>query len=210
MKKIKSIIGIILIVICCTTVIIVKNNIGFKENMYIVSESEFVNDDNNFENTNNDTLVNEEKENEMITIYISGQVNNPGVVSVENDKRLIDAIEILGGTTKDADLNRVNMALKVEDEGHYIIPKIGEEVLDNSLQNNIKQYGDESIGNKININTASISELDDLPGVGEATANKIYKYREENGNFKSIEEIKSVNGIGDKKYEDIKDLISIN
>lgn len=210
MKKIKSIIGIILIIICCTTVIIVKNNIGFKENMYIVSESEFVNDDNNFENTNNDTLVNEEKENEMITIYISGQVNNPGVVSVENDKRLIDAIEILGGTTKDADLNRVNMALKVEDEGHYIIPKIGEEVLDNSLQNNIKQYGDESIGNKININTASISELDDLPGVGEATANKIYKYREENGNFKSIEEIKSVNGIGDKKYEDIKDLISIN
>ena len=178
--------------------------------MYIVSESEFVNDDNNFENTNNDTLVNEEKENEMITIYISGQVNNPGVVSVENDKRLIDAIEILGGTTKDADLNRVNMALKVEDEGHYIIPKIGDEVLDNSLQNNIKQYGDESIGNKININTASISELDDLPGVGEATANKIYKYREENGNFKSIEEIKSVNGIGDKKYEDIKDLISIN
>lgn len=210
MKKIKSIIGVILIIICCTTVIIVKNNIGFKENMYIVSESEFVNDDNNFENTNNDTLVNEEKENEMITIYISGQVNNPGVVSVENDKRLIDAIEILGGTTKDADLNRVNMALKVEDEGHYIIPKIGEEVLDNSLQNNIKQYGDESIGNKININTASISELDDLPGVGEATANKIYKYREENGNFKSIEEIKSVNGIGDKKYEDIKDLISIN
>lgn len=210
MKKIKSIIGVILIIICCTTVIIVKNNIGFKENMYIVSESEFVNDDNNFENTNNDTLVNEEKENEMITIYISGQVNNPGVVSVENDKRLIDAIEILGGTTKDADLNRVNMALKVEDEGHYIIPKIGEEVLDNSLQNNIKQYNDESIGNKININTASISELDDLPGVGEATANKIYKYREENGNFKSIEEIKSVNGIGDKKYEDIKDLISIN
>lgn len=210
MKKIKSIIGVILIIICCTTVIIVKNNIGFKENMYIVSESEFVNDDNNFENTNNDTLVNEEKENEMITIYISGQVNNPGVVSVSNDKRLIDAIEILGGTTKDADLNRVNMALKVEDEGHYIIPKIGEEVLDNSLQNNIKQYGDESIGNKININTASISELDDLPGVGEATANKIYKYREENGNFKSIEEIKSVNGIGDKKYEDIKDLISIN
>ena len=210
MKKIKSIIGVILIIICCTTVIIVKNNIGFKENMYIVSESEFVNYDNNFENTNNDTLVNEEKENEMITIYISGQVNNPGVVSVENDKRLIDAIEILGGTTKDADLNRVNMALKVEDEGHYIIPKIGEEVLDNSLQNNIKQYGDESIGNKININTASISELDDLPGVGEATANKIYKYREENGNFKSIEEIKSVNGIGDKKYEDIKDLISIN
>lgn len=210
MKKIKSIIGVILIIICCTTVIIVKNNIGFKENMYIVSESEFVNDDNNFENTNNDTLVNEEKENEMITIYISGQVNNPGVVSVENDKRLIDAIEILGGTTKDADLNRVNMALKVEDEGHYIIPKIGEEVLDNSLQNNIKQYNDESMGNKININTASISELDDLPGVGEATANKIYKYREENGNFKSIEEIKSVNGIGDKKYEDIKDLISIN
>ena len=67
-----------------------------------------------------------------------------------------------------------------------------------------------SESNKININLATIKELEDLPGVGEATANKIVRYRDENGNFKSIEEIKNVNGIGDKKYEDLKELISIN
>ena len=61
----------------------------------------------------------------------------------------------------------------------------------------------------ININTANVQELDSLPGVGEATANKIVKYREEKGKFNSIEEIKNVNGIGDKKYEELKALISI-
>ena len=63
--------------------------------------------------------------------------------------------------------------------------------------------------NLININTASIQELDTLPGIGEATANKIVNYREEKGKFNSIEEIKNVNGIGDKKYEELKTLISI-
>ena len=63
---------------------------------------------------------------------------------------------------------------------------------------------------KININKATIEELDSLPGVGEATANKIVNYRDENGEFKSIEEIKNVNGIGDKKFQDMKDLIIAN
>ena len=72
--------------------------------------------------------------------------------------------------------------------------------------NPIKIY----LTNQVNINVATIEELEALPGVGEATANKIVKYREENGQFSSIEEIKNVNGIGDKKYEDIKELICVN
>ncbi len=224
MKKIKSYIIIAFIIVCCTTTIIIKNNIGFKEEMYIVSDAEAKDyediSDNNLEvEINNDkeilTDISEStyQEDKMITIYISGQVKNPGVVTLENNKRLIDAIEILGGTTEDADLNRVNMALKIEDEGHYIIPKIGEEISDDMLNNqNNKLYNgkNEDTQNKININSSSIKELEELPGIGEATANKIFKYREENGEFKSIEEIKNVNGIGDKKYEGIKDLISIN
>ena len=224
MKKIKSYIIIAFIIVCCTTIIIIKNNIGFKEEMYIVSDAEVKDyediSDNNLEvEINNDkeilTDISEStyQEDKMITIYISGQVKNPGVVTLENNKRLIDAIEILGGTTEDADLNRINMALRIEDEGHYIIPKIGEEISDNMLNNqNNKLYNgkNEDTENKININSSSIKELEELPGIGEATANKIFKYREENGEFKSIEEIKNVNGIGDKKYEGIKDLISIN
>jgi len=223
-KKIKSYIIIAFIIVCCTTIIIIKNNIGFKEEMYIVSDAE-VKDYEDTSDNNLDVEINNDKEiltdisestyqeDKMITIYISGQVKNPGVVTLENNKRLIDAIEILGGTTEDADLNRINMALKIEDEGHYIIPKIGEEISDNMLNNqNNKLYNgkNEDTENKININSSSIKELEELPGIGEATANKIFKYREENGEFKSIEEIKNVNGIGDKKYEGIKDLISIN
>jgi len=224
MKKIKSYIIIAFIIVCCTTIIIIKNNIGFKEEMYIVSDAEVkdyedISDNNLGVEINNDkeilTDISEStyQEDKMITIYISGQVKNPGVVTLENNKRLIDAIEILGGTTEDADLNRINMALRIEDEGHYIIPKIGEEISDNMLNNqNNKLYNgkNEDTENKININSSSIKELEELPGIGEATANKIFKYREENGEFKSIEEIKNVNGIGDKKYEGIKDLISIN
>ena len=101
------------------------------------------------------------------------------------------------------------MAIKVEDEEHYIIPKIGEvlEVQESIMAEN---NGTKEDSSKININKATIEELDSLPGVGEATANKIVNYRDENGEFKSIEEIKNVNGIGDKKFQDMKDLIIAN
>ena len=105
----------------------------------------------------------------------------------------------------------MNLAIKIEDEMHYIIPEIGEEI--NYTSENIKDdiVSKDTTNNsaKININTATIEELDTLPGVGEATANKILNHRKENGNFKSIEEIKNVNGIGDKKFENIRELISV-
>lgn len=221
-KNKKSIIFLIITFICVTTIII-KDKLYFKDDIYIVSKEEPNNKESilansedahdNYEEVNNikkDTL-DDEINSEMITVYISGQVNNPGVVTLENSKRLADAIELLGGVTEDADLNRINMALKIKDEEHYIIPKIGEEISNDSLLiNNTIEANSKSESNKININLATIKELEDLPGVGEATANKIVRYRDENGNFKSIEEIKNVNGIGDKKYEDLKELISIN
>lgn len=143
----------------------------------------------------------------MITIHISGEVNNPGIVNIESDKRLSDAVDKLGGVTENADLNNINLAMKIEDAKHYIIPKIGEEIKNNESINNENN----NIGsNKVNINNATIEDLDKLPGIGEATANKIINYREENGDFKSIEELKNVNGIGSKKYEQIKDEITLN
>ena len=160
-----------------------------------------------------------------ITVYISGQVAKEGVVTLSSDKRLADAVEKLGGLTKNADTHNINLAMKLEDEKHYIIPKEGEVIQNNSdstqvtsnkgnnnqannSSNNATQS--DSQGSKININTADLKQLDDIPGVGEATANKILSYRDENGEFKSIEEIKNVNGIGDKKFENMKDLICVN
>ncbi|MGN1033189.1 MAG: helix-hairpin-helix domain-containing protein, partial [Intestinibacter sp.] len=155
-------------------------------------------------NSDNSQSQNENKDDKNIsareiTVYISGEVNNPGIVTLKSDERLADAVKMLGGVTKKADMNNINLAVKLEDEMHYIIPKKGDksnnsnESLSNKTNNantNINSNGgDNNVNNqksKININTASIQELDAIPGVGEATANKILSYREENGNFKSI------------------------
>ncbi len=150
--------------------------------------------------------------NKKITVYVSGAVNEPGIVTLNEGDRLAKAVEKVGGTTKKADLNGINMAIKLQDEMHYIIPRIGELVKDSASEvvseGNFNQ-AESSKTSQININTATIEELDKLPGVGEATANKIVNHRSESGEFKSIEEIKNVNGIGDKKFEEMKNLICI-
>ena len=172
-KNKKSIIFLIITFICVTTIII-KDKLYFKDDIYVVSKEEVNNKESilansedahdNYEEVNNikkDTL-DDEINSEMITVYISGQVNNPGVVTLENSKRLADAIELLGGVTEDADLNRVNMALKIKDEEHYIIPKIGEEISNDSLLiNNTEEANSKSESNKININLATKKELEE-------------------------------------------------
>ncbi len=217
MKKWKIII-FTLILLFSIYKIIDNKNLDIKDNVYIVSQSD-VGEKESVPNNLSDEKDNQGKEQikientnkKTITVFISGEVKNPGVVTIEAEKRLSDAVNELGGTTENADLNKVNLAMKLKDESHYIIPKIG---------NNLESYNNETFendiesdlnnkNNLININTASVQELDALPGVGEATANKIINYREEKGKFNSIEEIKNVNGIGDKKYEELKTLISI-
>lgn len=209
MKKI-VIFSILLIV--SVSLVLFKENVNIKDDVYVVSNSEsnekestLVKNDSESEVINNKDNITNEKE---ITVYISGEVVNPGIVSINKEKRLYDAVQELGGVTQDADLNKINLAIKLNDEQHYIIPKIGENI---EVENEVEVLGETKSdeNKKININVADIQELDDLPGVGEATANKIVKYREENNRFNSIEEIKNVNGIGDKKYEDIKNLICV-
>ncbi|MDB8792187.1 helix-hairpin-helix domain-containing protein [Romboutsia sp. 1001216sp1] len=219
MNKQKKVAIVILITVFSISATVINRGLKVRDNVYVVSKSEKeetknlkydeqMDKDKILEKTANKNDINENKSKE-IRIFISGEVKNPGVVTIENSKRLIDAIDLLEGFTEEADLNKINLAMTIEDEMHYIIPKIGEEINNNNenvTQNNTKSQEDNS---KININIANVSDLDKLPGVGEATANKILNYREEKGQFKSIEEIKNVNGIGDKKYEDIKDMITI-
>ncbi|MGL6107584.1 DUF655 domain-containing protein [Romboutsia sp.] len=185
--------------------IIYNQSSNIKEDVFVVSKAEQINKDNDVKEVNYDLKDNNLKKN--ITIFISGEVKNPGVVTIESDKRLSDAVNKLGGVTNEADLNRINLAIKIKDEQHYIVPKVGENIVANSETNQIVNQVENA---KININLATVEELDKLPGVGEATANKIISYREEKGKFKSIEEIKNVNGIGDKKYKDLKDKIDLD
>lgn len=148
----------------------------------------------------------EPEQQETIQIYITGQVKRPGVYTIAPDKRLIDAIELAGGCTPEADLNRINLAARVVDEGMYYVPAAGEEI-DPGIP--AVQTGGEAGTEKININTADENQLQTLTGIGPAKAQKIIEYRESNGGFKSIEEIMNVSGIGEKTFENIKENICV-
>ena len=208
----KKIISLALILLICPTILIIKDKLTSKEEICVLTEENNVAQEVDNKKENNIQKEDNNISNKEITVYVSGEVKKSGVVTLKEGDRLAVAVEELGGTTKKADLNQVNLAIRVEDEKHYIIPKIGEKVNDVETfenENKISENFTEK-SNKININTATIEQLDELPGVGEATANKIVNHREENGEFKSIEEIKNVNGIGDKKFEDMKELICVN
>lgn len=152
-----------------------------------------------------------------ITVYITGAVSNPGVFTLDSGKRLDDAIKMAGGVTNNADLNRINLAMNIEDSQHYIIPKIGENTSVESTaqgenssvqQANIASNSTNSSA-KININSADEKTLESIPGVGPSTSKKIVDYRNKEGKFNSIEDIKNVTGIGDKKFENMKEYIDV-
>lgn len=162
------------------------------------------------EETNEDENIDEEPE--YIMVHISGQVFSPGIIELKNGCRVIDAVNNAGGLKEEADLDRINLAKKLVDEQKIYIPKIGEEIdiveeEDGSSESTQENSGDSS--NKININTGTKEELMSLPGIGEVLAERIIEYRESNS-FKSIEDIKNVSGIGDKKFESIEDMIIVN
>ena len=212
----KKIFVFAIILLICPTILLVKDKLNSKDDIYVLTEESTVSDENKKEKREDEK---ENISNKEITVYVSGEVNKSGVVTLKEGDRLAVAVEKLGGTTKKADLNNINLAIRVKDEEHYIIPKIGEAKQEDLKDvNNTKDIENAEIKNentakdssKININTATLEELDKLPGVGEATANKIISHREENGQFKNIEDIKNVNGIGDKKFEKMKELICVN
>ena len=137
--------------------------------------------------------------------------------------RIADVIEKAGGLKENASLRNVNLAYKVEDGQKIYIPTIEEEelgqdetkeylIIEEGNNSSISSFNDVKGENQlmINLNKASQVELEELPGIGAATALKIINYREENGNFKSIEDVKNVNGIGEAKFNNIKEFICVN
>ncbi len=208
-----NIIAFVSILFIFVSGLIIKNEFIDKDDIVVLTEENEIQSSDLENNINEETSDEEVEENiqsnienKEVTIYISGEVNTPGVVTLNEGERLTNAIDKVGGFTKDADLNGVNIAAKIEDEQHYIIPKKGEVSISNSKEASSSERNKSS---KININTATKEELDTLPGVGEATANKIINQREDAGEFKNIEEVKNVNGIGEKKFEEMKNLISV-
>lgn len=207
-----------------------------KEDESVISTEEIV-EENMIENTAENLEENEETTKEdvdKIVVHVSGAVNKEGIVKLEENSRISDAIDKAEGLKENADTKNINLAFKLEDGMKIYIPTIGESREQNeqngqsqnqTLMDETSKYVTSSSGvvqeeqtngkseqkknEKININTATQTQLETLPGIGPSTSLKIVNYRKENGKFKNIEEIKEVSGIGDVKYENIKDLICV-
>lgn len=155
-----------------------------------------------------------------IIVHISGEVISPGVISLEEGARIVDAINMADGVTQEADLSKVNLAYVLEDAQKIYIPNINEkeekEIVENMEDGVVISGSGISNGNdsknedvKININTANVKELQKLSGIGESIALRIVTYRKENGKFNSIEDLKNVSGIGENKFNKIKNNIFV-
>jgi len=150
-----------------------------------------------------------------VIVHITGAVKNPGVYQLSSTDRIIDAVKIAGGETEEANLDLINLAALLKDGQKIIVPyqiynETGEEDNRNIYNNLEKGYSSsDSTSRKININIADTIILQTLPGIGSVLSERIIEYRNKNGLFGVIDDIKNVSGIAEKKYEGIKDLICV-
>lgn len=171
----------------------------------------------------------EKEENKKIAVDVKGEIVRPGVYELEEKNNVNDAINMAGGLTEKSDTSNINLSKKLEDE-MVIIVYTKQEIYNMKEKEKIKcppcndaciKESDEKSkidtkeetsitqDEKININTADQNELQELTGIGKAKADSIIEYRNKNGNFKQIEDIKKVEGIGEAAYEKIKDNITV-
>ena len=148
----------------------------------------------------------QEAQAKEIVVYVAGAVNRPGVVQLAEGARAKDAVDACGGFLPTADTNGVNLAQKLKDGMQVTVPEKSPQGTAGGAQAGAAKPLPDGM---VNINTADEKELDKLPGVGPAMAKRIVEYRTENGAFQAPEEIKRVKGIGDAKYEKMKDKIAL-
>jgi competence protein ComEA len=141
----------------------------------------------------------------MLTVHVAGAVGQPGVVRIAAGARVVDAVEAAGGGLPDADLDRLNLAAKVTDGQRIAVAKIGAPAPVESGA----AAGEGAEAGPINVNTATSAQLEELPGIGPSLAAAIIAEREKRGGFEAVTELQDVRGIGELRYADIKDLVSV-
>ncbi|MGL4655389.1 MAG: helix-hairpin-helix domain-containing protein [Sarcina sp.] len=174
---------------------------------------EVENNKNDIESNTNQEQTNQKK---TIVVEVKGEVKNPNVYTLNEGSRVNELIEKAGGLTQEADIDNINRASIVSDGQCIIVGNINntdEEKIDmTSMQGSATTQGNGSSANdsgSVNLNTASLEELQTLTGIGAAKANAIIEYRETSGGFKTIEDIKNISGIGEKTFEKIRDRLSV-
>lgn len=199
-KKIKLAITIAIGIIAIIGTIKLVDIYYEKNNTEKISISNFIENENETE---------DEKCNTKIKVYITGEVKNQGVIELEEGDRIADAIEKAGGQTEQASLKNVNLAYQLEDGQKIYIPNVNDnetEIIDDGASGVVDDTTNQIV---VNINKADETELQSLNGIGESLATSIVQYRKENGKFETIEDLKNVPGIGDSKFENIKEYIKV-
>ncbi len=186
-----------IIIIFMLILIFTSNN---QDDMKVVKEDMGANDSDSNLMEEKDLKAEEKKKNSAIVVDIKGAVKNPGVYELTANARVDDAITMAGGLSETADPLSVNLAERVYDEMAIV-------VLEANQYKEVEETGKGS--HKIRINYASAEELMKLKGIGEAKAQAIIQYREENGRFRNAEELMNVSGIGEKTVDNFKDEILI-
>lgn len=166
--------------------------------------------------------TNTQSQQDTVTCDISGAVKHPGVYTLKNGARLNDLLSAAGGVTKRANLKNINRALLLKDQDQVYVPHKGEKVetipstvgtttstTTSSSTVTSAATGSSSSSEKVNINTASVQDLQKLSGIGEKRAEQIISYREQNGTFKSLEDLTKISGIGEKTLEKLKDQLEL-
>lgn len=219
-RKILVPITMFLFIIIIIIILYIQNNLNKNKYSHIEQENSLLKDENQEMSENIEKPI-------RFHIDIKGAVNNPGVYLIESNSTVSDAINLAGGLREDADTSIINLAKRISDEMVIIVytkeevknsnivdtvikvveqecicPNIeNDSCINTDIKDNITNNEEEKL---ININTATKEELQTINGIGESKANNIIKYRETIGNFKNIEDIKNVEGIGETLYETIK------
>ena len=155
------------------------------------------------------TDATKERAETMIYVDIKGAVKVPGIYQLKNQQRIWDALALAGGVSEEADTTQVNYAQKVKDQMIIYVPKKGEAVAQSleTLQESAPAQQNQE--EKINLNTATEAELQTISGIGAKKAQEIIRFRDEQGPFKTVEELKNVPGIGEKTVERLKDMLTV-
>ena len=218
--KNKKIIGLAIITIIIFIVSIFlykqKSSNAFKEEYMTEIFEEESNDNMEYTETleEDTTIINEDSiDRNKIIVEIKGEVEKPDVYQLEEGSIIKDLIDMAGGVTEEADLSRINRAEELLNHELIIIGNINDETESSVVQNNSTYSSNGNNSDKgntlININTEDLEQLKEITGIGNIKAQSIIDYREANGGFKSLEELKNVDGIGDKTFEKIKEQITL-
>ncbi len=143
---------------------------------------------------------------QTINVYVTGAVIHPDVYSLPEGSIVKDAVTAAGGSTEKADLVGVNLAARLQDGDQIIVPFLSEE---GAICTGVSPPGTSTIQTRISINRATAAELDTLPGIGPTKAQAIVEYRNQHGQFKRLEDLQKVKGIGTKTFEELKPFISL-